>query len=127
MNRTRTTPKTVDDYIASFPDSAQACLRKMRATIKRAAPGAQETISYGIPTLKLNGSLIYFAGFKAHLSIYPITATIRNQFKKELSPYLSGEGTAKFRLDEPIPYRLIEQIVKFRVKENLAEADRIKH
>lgn len=118
--------KTVDDYIAGFPDSVQASLQKMRTTIKRAAPGAKETISYGIPTLKLNGPLIYFAGFKAHIGLYPMTATIRRQFKKELSGYLSGKATAKFPLDEPIPYTLIEQIVKFRVKEILAEAGRMK-
>ena len=126
MNRTQAIPKTVADYIAGFPDSAQACLRKMRATIKRAAPGSKETISYGIPTVKLNGPLIYFAGFNAHASIYPITTTIRKQFKKELSPYLTGKATAKFPLNKPIPYTLIEQIVKFRVKENLVEADRTK-
>ena len=121
MNIKRAAPKTVDAYIAGFPDTVQACLRKMRATIKRAAPGAEETISYGIPTLKLNGPLIYFAGFKAHLSIYPMATTIRKQFKNELSQYLSGKGTAKFPLDEPIPYPLIERIVKFRVKERLAD------
>lgn len=126
MNRERTIPKMVDDYIAGFPDSIQASLLKMRATIKRAAPGAKETISYGIPTLKLNGPLIYFAGFKSHVSIYPMTTTIRKQFKKELSPYLSGKGTAKFSYDKPIPYPLITQIVKFRVKENLIKADRTK-
>lgn len=123
MNRKRTIPKTVDDYIAGFPASSQACLRKMRTTVKRAAPDAQETINYGIPALKLNGPLIYFAGFKAHISMYPMTTTIRRHFKNELSSYLSGKGTAKFPLDQPIPYTLIEKIVKFRVNENLAEAD----
>lgn len=81
-------------------------------------------ISYGIPAFTLNGPLIYFAGFKAHIGLYPITATLRRQFKKELSGYLSGKATAKFPLDKPIPYPLIEQIVKFRVKENFVEADR---
>jgi uncharacterized protein YdhG (YjbR/CyaY superfamily) len=71
--------------------------------------------------LKLNGPLIYFAGFKAHLSIYPMTTTIRKQFKTELSGYLSGKATAKFPLDKPIPYTLIARIVKFRVKENFVE------
>lgn len=123
MNRKRTIPKTVDDYIAGFPDFSQISLKRMRTTVKRAAPGAKETISYRIPTVKLNGPLIYFAGFKAHISIYPMTTTIRRHFKKELSPYLSGKGTAKLPLDQPIPYTLIEKIVKFRVKENLAEGD----
>ena len=123
MSKTRTAPKTVHDYIAGFSPAIRVSLRKIRATIKRAAPGAKESISYGIPTLKLNGLLIYFAGFKAHLSIYPMTTSIRTQFKKELSPYLSGKGTAKFPLDQPIPYGLIEKIVRFKVKESLTAAD----
>ena len=127
MNSTHTTPKTVDDYIAGFRDSVQASLLKIRATIKRAAPRAKETISYGIPAFTLAGPLIYFAGFKSHISIYPIRATMRRQFKKELSSHLSGKATARFLLNQPIPYTLIEQIVKFRVKENLAEADRTKN
>jgi uncharacterized protein YdhG (YjbR/CyaY superfamily) len=124
MNRKRTIPKTVDDYILSFPSSTQAFLRKIRAVVKQAAPGAKETISYGIPALKLNGPLIYFAGFNAHIGLYPITAALRRQFKKELSGYLSGKATARFPLDEPIRYTLIRQIVKFRVKEQLVKADR---
>lgn len=127
MSRTGVVPKTVHDYIAGFPPAVRISLRKMRATIKRAAPGAQETISYGIPTLKLNGPLIYFAGFKSHVSIYPMTTTIRKQFKEELSGYLSGKGTAKFPLNKPIPFPLIERVVKFRVKEHSAEADRPKN
>ena len=103
MNRKRAKPKTVDVYIAGFPDSIQASLRKMRVAINRAAPGAKETISYGIPALTLNGPLIYFAGFKAHVSIYPMTTTLRRQFRKELSQYLSGKATAQFPLNIPIP------------------------
>ena len=118
MNRARTIPKMVDDYIAGFPGSIQASLLKMRATIKRAAPGAKETISYGIPTLKLNGPLIYFAGFKAHINIYPMTPSIRANFEKELSEHLSGKSTARFPFDQPIPYGLIGRLVKFKVKEN---------
>ncbi|HMS85187.1 MAG TPA: DUF1801 domain-containing protein [Nitrospira sp.] len=121
MNRKRGIPKAVNAYLVEFPQAVQACLRTIRATIKPAASGAKETISYGIPTLKLNGPLIYFAGFKAHVSIYPMTATIQKQFKKALSPYPSGKGTAKFPLNQPIPYALIEQIARFRVKENLAK------
>lgn len=126
MSTTRAIPKTVDDYIAGFPPAIRARLRTIRSTIKRAAPGAGETISYGIPTVKLNGPLIYFAGFKAHIGLYPITVTLRRQFQKELSEYLSGKATAKFPLDKPIPYTLIGRIVKFRVKENLAKAGRMK-
>jgi uncharacterized protein YdhG (YjbR/CyaY superfamily) len=127
MSRTGVVPQTMDDYIAGFPASVQTRLRKIRATIRRAAPRATEMISYGIPASTLNGPLIYFAGFKAHIGLYPMTATLRRQFKKELSGYLSGKATAKFPLDKPIPYTLIEQIVKFRVKENFVEADRTKH
>jgi len=126
MNRERAMPKTVDAYIARFPQAVQICLRKIRITIKRAAPRAKETISYGIPSLKLNGPLIYFAGFKAHIGLYPMTGTLRRQFQKELSDYLSGIATAKFPFDQPIPYTLIERIVKFRVNENSAEAGRTK-
>lgn len=82
-----------------------------------------ETISYGIPAFTLNGPLIYFAAFQSHISIYPMKAAVRTQFKKELAGYLSGKATAKFPLDKPIPYSLIEQVVKFRVKENLADTD----
>ncbi|MFO0700600.1 MAG: DUF1801 domain-containing protein [Nitrospira sp.] len=119
MNRQRTIAKTVDAYIGDFPVSVQTSLRKMRATIKRAAPGAEETTSYGIPTLKLHSPLIYFAGFKTHIGLYPMTAALRRQFPKELSRYLSGKAAAKFPLDKPIPYDLIGRIVKFRVMENL--------
>jgi uncharacterized protein YdhG (YjbR/CyaY superfamily) len=126
MSRTRSVPKTVHDYIAAFPPAIRLSLRKIRTTIRRTAPGAKETISYGIPTLKLNGPLIYFAGFKAHISIYPMTGTIRKQFKKELSGHLSGKSTAKFPLNEPIPYPLIARIVQFRVMENMSKAGRTK-
>lgn len=127
MKRETSIPRTVDDYLAGFPPAVQLCLRKIRATVKRAAPGAKETISYGIPALNLHGPLIYFAGFNAHVSIYPMTPTIRRQFRKELSQYLSGKGIAKFPLDEPIPYTLIGRIVKFRVKENSVGAPSTKN
>lgn len=126
MNRKQAIPKTVDDYLGGFPQAIRACLRKIRTTIKRTAPGAKESISYGIPTFKLNGPLIYFAGFNAHIGLYPMTTTLRRQFPNELSEYLSGKATAKFPLDQPIPYTLIEQIVRFRVKENLVKANTMK-
>lgn len=96
----------------------------MRAMIGRTVPGAKETISYGISTLTLNGPLICFARFKTHISIYPMTTTIRKQFKKVLSRYLSGKVTTKFPLNQLIPYSLIGKIVTFRVKKNLGDADR---
>lgn len=111
-----TTPKSIDQYIAGFPKDVQAILKKVRTTIRKAAPGAEESISYGIPTFKLNGRpLIYFAGHKSHIGLYPMTADIKKKFKKELSGYEGGKGTLKFPLDEPIQYALISRLVKFRV------------
>ena len=90
-------------------------------TIRKAAPGAQETISYQIPAFRLNGDLVYFAAFKKHIGLYPRTTAI-TKFKKELNDYECSKGTVRFPLDQPIPYSLITKIVKFRVKENLAKA-----
>jgi uncharacterized protein YdhG (YjbR/CyaY superfamily) len=106
---------TVDEYIAKFPKPVQAILRKIRKTIRAAAPDAEESISYRIPTYKLNGHpVIYFAGFKSHIGLYPMTATVKTKFKKELSGYKGGKGTVKLPLDEPIPYALIARIAKFK-------------
>ena len=112
---------TVDDYINSFPDGVQVLLRQMRTTIQSAAPGAEEVISYAMPTYKLYGNLVHFAAFKAHIGFYPVPSGIA-AFEKELSPYKSAKGSAKFPLTEPLPLKLVEQIVKFRVKENEAKA-----
>jgi uncharacterized protein YdhG (YjbR/CyaY superfamily) len=110
---------TIDEYIATFPDDVQKILQKIRQTIKKAAPKAEETISYQIPTFKLNGSyLIYFAGYKKHVSVYPAPRS-EKEFKKELAGYEGGKGTVQFPLDQPIPYELISRLVKFRTKKNL--------
>lgn len=116
------TPRTIDEYIARFPPEVQELLQKVRTTIKKVVPKAEETISYKMPTFTLNGSyLIYFAGYKKHISLYP--APIGNpEFAEEIAPYESGRGTLKFPLEKPIPYKLITRIVKFRAKENLARA-----
>jgi uncharacterized protein YdhG (YjbR/CyaY superfamily) len=121
MKSSPTEPKTIDEYIAGFPEDVQKILEKVRMTIKEAAPGAQETIKYQMPTFTLNGNLVYFAGFKNHIGFYPIPTGIE-KFKKELSFYRQGKGSVQFPLDEPIPYGLISKIVKFRVKENLKKA-----
>ena len=114
----RTTPKSIDLYIAGFPQDVQEILRKIRTTIRKAAPGAEESISYGIPTFKLNGRpLVYFAAHKSHIGLYPMTGAIKKKFKKELSGYEGGKGTVRFPLDEPIPYTLISRLVKFKVKD----------
>jgi len=108
---------TIDKYISTFPKDVQKKLESIRQTIKKAAPGAEETISYQIPAFKLNGPLIYFAGFKNHVSLYPAPRAAA-EFKKELSEYKGGKGTVQFPLDKPIPLSLIRRIVKYRIKEN---------
>ncbi len=110
--------KTIDGYIAEFPKDVQAILQKVRRTIKKVAPSAQETISYQIPTFTLKGKyLIYFAGYKKHIGIYPVPAG-NAAFKKEMAPYVAGKGTLRFPLDKPFPFGLITKIVKLSIKEN---------
>lgn len=116
---------TVDEYIKTFPQEIQFILEKIRKTIQRATPEAVETISYQMPTFKLNGNLVHFAAFKNHIGFYPIPSEIE-AFKKELSPFIAGKGTLRFPLDKPIPYDLIEKVVVFRVKQNLAKKNRYK-
>ena len=111
----------IDEHIAKFPEDIQAILEKVRETIQKAAPDAQETINYGIPTFTLEGNLVHFAGFKSHIGFYPTPSGIE-KFKAELSKYEGAKGSVKFPLDKPIPYTLISKIVKFRVKENLERA-----
>lgn len=113
--------KNIDEFIAGYPEDVQKILRKIRATIKKAAPNAEETIHYGIPTFTLNGNLVHFSAFKKHIGFYPTPSGIA-KFKNELSAYESAKGSVKFPLDQPIPYELIAKIVKFRVKENLEKA-----
>jgi len=111
--------KTIDEYIKTFPNDVQAILEKMRQTIRKAAPEAVETISYQMPTFKLNGrGLVYFAGFKNHVGFYPIPSGIA-AFEKELSPYKQGKGSVQFPMDKPVPYDLVRKIVIFRMKQNL--------
>ena len=111
----------IDAYIAGFPEDVQQILEKIRTTIQKAAPNAEETINYGIPTFTLKGNLVHFAGFKKHIGFYP-TPTGIEKFRKELSVYEGAKGSVQFPLDKPIPYGLISRIVKFRVKENLERA-----
>lgn len=108
----------IDEYIAGFPNEVQKILEKIRATIKKAAPDAEEAIKYGIPTFILQGNLVHFAAYKNHVGFYPAPKGIE-KFKKELSRYEGGKGTVQFPLDKPIPFELISRIVKFRVKDNL--------
>lgn len=119
MKMTPTAPKDIDDYIAGFPKDVQEIMQKIRTTIKKAAPKAEETISYKMPTFNLNGHyLVYFAAYKKHVGMYPVPAGDA-AFNQEIEAYQSGKGTLQFPLDKPIPYKLISKIVKFRVKESL--------
>lgn len=113
-------PKGIDEYIASFSPDVQAILERIRSTIKQAAPDAQETISYRIPAFTFHGILVYFAAFKKHIGLYP---PVRGDAKleKSVSIYAGEKGNLKFPLDRPIPYDLIERIVKLRVKQNLSK------
>ena len=108
----------MDEYIKGFPNDVRDILEKIRITIRKAAPQAEETITYRMPTFTLNGNLVHFAAFKKHIGFYPTPSGIV-QFKQELSVYDGAKGSVQFPLDQPIPYDLIGKIVKFRVSENL--------
>lgn len=115
-------PKNIDEYIAGFPPNIQKLLESIRTTIRLAAPDAEETICYRIPTFTLQGNLVHFAAFKKHIGFYP-TPTGIEKFKEELSVYEGAKGSVQFPLDKAIPLDLISEIVKFRVKENQERAE----
>jgi uncharacterized protein YdhG (YjbR/CyaY superfamily) len=118
--------KSVDEYIASQPEAVQRVLRRVRRTIRKAMPAAEEVISYQIPAYKLHGRpVLYFAGWRQHYSLYPSTAPIVAAFKDDLAPYEVTKGTIRFPLSEPVPVTLIEGIAKFRAKE-VAERQKAK-
>ncbi len=118
MKTNQAGPKTIDEYIAGFPPDVREILEKIRATIKQAAPEAQEAIKYRMPTFTLKGNLVHFAAFKKHIGFYPVPSGIE-AFKEDLSAYEGGKGSIQFPLDRPIPYDLIGRIVRFLVEENL--------
>jgi uncharacterized protein YdhG (YjbR/CyaY superfamily) len=120
--KTNQSPRDIDEYIADFPTDVQAILQKIRATIQKAAPDAQETISYKIPAFTLGGPLVYFAAFRKHIGFYPPVTGGDRKFRIEKSAYEGPKGNLKFSLDKPIPFALIGKIVKLRAKENLANA-----
>jgi uncharacterized protein YdhG (YjbR/CyaY superfamily) len=113
---------SIDVYIASFPVEIQKIMQELRATIKAAAPGAEEKISYQMPAFVLKGNLVYFAAWKNHIGFYPASSGTQ-AFKHELSIYESTKGSVKFPLEKPLPLDLISRIVKFRVVENLRKAE----
>lgn len=105
----------IDAYIAAFPKATQVLLQQMRETIHKAAPKAEEAIAYGIPTFKLKGNLVHFAGYKNHIGFYPAPQGLE-EFKKELSAYKGAKGSVQFPLDQPLPLALVTRIVKYRIK-----------
>lgn len=109
--------KTIDEHIVQFPETTQKMLREIRALVHSLAPGAVETISYGIPTFKLNGNLVHFAGYASHIGFYPGAEAIE-VFKKELEGFKTSKGTIRFPLDKPLPLDLITKITVFRVQKN---------
>ena len=111
----------VDDYIFTFPKEIQEKLGQLRAAIKKAAPAAVESISYGMPYYSQQGRLLYFAAFKNHIGFYPLTSAI-SEFKNDIAKYKHAKGSVQFPLDEKIPVGLVSRIVKFRVKENEEKA-----
>ncbi len=119
------TPETIDQYIAQFPADVQEILQKLRRLIADAAPEATEAIKYRMPTFVLNGNLVHFAAFAAHIGFYPTPSGI-TEFQQELSSYPNAKGSVQFPLDRAIPYALIKKIVKFRVAEARSTAKKAK-
>ena len=125
MQTKKATPASIDEYIANFPEDIQDILERIRRIVHEIAPGAQEKISYQMPTFTLHGNLVHFAAFQKHIGFYP-TPSGTEKFKKEIASYKAAKGSIQFPLDRPIPYELITKIVKFRVQENLAKAKKQK-
>ncbi len=119
-------PRNFEEYFTSFPENEQAILEELRKTIAKAAPAAEEVISYQMPAYKLHGMLVYFAAYKNHIGFYP-GAGANSEFKKELSVYKGAKGSVQFPINLPLPLKLITRIVKFRVNQNVEkEKNKIK-
>lgn len=113
----------INTFIAQFPEEVQVILEQIRVTIQQAALEAKEAIKYGMPTFVLNGNLVHFSAYKNHIGFYPAPTGI-DAFINELAPYRTGKGTIQFPIGQPIPFDLIEKVVKFRVEENLKKRKR---
>jgi len=115
--------KSVDEYITTHPEDVQSILQRVRSTIRKAVPGAEEVISYQIPAYKLpGGPVLHFAGWKQHYSLYPATEHVVAAFKDDLAPYKVNKATIRFPFSQPVPVKLIERIAKFRAKEAATRA-----
>ncbi len=118
--KSKTSFKTSDEYIDQQPENARNLLRQLRQIIKKAAPEAEEVISYQMPAFKFHGMLVYYAAFKNHYSLFPMTKTLE-VFKENLKGYETTKGTIHFSYGKPLPVKLIKEIVQFRVKENMVK------
>jgi uncharacterized protein YdhG (YjbR/CyaY superfamily) len=121
MKTKRTPAENIDEYIAQFPEEVQQILQRVRGTIRKAAPEAEEIISYQMPAYRLQGNLVYFAAFKNHIGLYP-PAKGDAKLQKELAPYAGPKGNLQFPFNKPVPYGLITKVVKVRMKENAERA-----
>ncbi len=118
MQTGRVAPRNIDEYIQGFPVKTQTLLKKIRATIRKAAPKAEEAMKYGIPTFVFHGNLVHFGGYGRHIGFYPTPSAIQ-KFRAELAPFEGTKGAVRFPLDKPLPLALIRRMVLFRVAENL--------
>lgn len=110
-------PATIDEYIAAFPEEKQVLLETVRQAVRRAAPEAEETIKYGMPTFMWKGNLVHFAAYNSHIGFYPAPSGVE-EFRQDLARYQTGKGTLQFPVDKPLPLPLIIRIVQHRMKEN---------
>ena len=122
MKENKTTYQSIDEYILQFSPEIQEILKMLRKVIKEAAPDAEEKISWQMPTFTLHGNLVHFAAYKNHIGFYPAPSGI-DAFKDELSEYKGAKGSIQFPFKKPMPYELISKIVKFRVAENIKNAE----
>jgi len=122
MEANKLTQESIDNYISNFPPEIQEKLKEIRKVIKESAPEAVEKISYQMPTFVLHGNLVHFAAFKNHIGFYPTPSGI-DAFKRELSEYKGAKGSVQFPIEKPLPYQLISKIVKYRVVENINQAE----
>jgi uncharacterized protein YdhG (YjbR/CyaY superfamily) len=121
--KSKSKSESIDKYISGFTKDKQKLLKQLQVTIRKAAPKAQETISYGMPAFKQDGMLVYFAAWKDHIGFYPTSSGIK-KFKSGLSAFKVSKGTVQFPLDKPIPTGLVTKIVKFRINENLEKREK---
>ena len=116
-------PTDIDGYISQFPADVQAVLQEVREAVRRAAPDAEETISYRMPAFRQHGVLVYFAAWKNHIGLYPPISGDK-ALERAVARYAGPKGNLQFPLDEPMPFDLIERIVKLRVKQDAAKRKR---